>query len=268
MTELGEQEVDLARYARALSARWWLPLLGLIGGLAVGYAMTVGGTDVWRARALVYLGQPLHRTGAQVQSLATNPSVVPEVIRSEAAIATVAESVGMKRDELRRGVTSQAVDGSNARLGQTPLVSVSVTGASRFKSQAAANRLAEIVVDRVDDYAEAKIDLLQEQVAASEEEISAIDRRIRGLEGAGTSALALAGFLEERRGLVRETLLDARADLALAQTVERSRIVERAVARKATARSRRNALVVGALIGLLLGSAAALLWEPVARTRV
>jgi hypothetical protein len=36
------------------------------------------------------------------------------------------------------------------------------------------------------------------------------------------------------------------------------------VARKTTAQSRRNSIVVGAAIGLLLGLAAALLWEPVA----
>jgi len=38
-----------------------------------------------------------------------------------------------------------------------------------------------------------------------------------------------------------------------------------AVATKTTARSRRNTVVVAALIGLLLGIFAALLWEPAAR---
>ena len=47
--------------------------------------------------------------------------------------------------------------------------------------------------------------------------------------------------------------------LALAQDVEQARVYERAVAVKTTARSSRNARVVGALLGLLLGCAAALL---------
>ena len=42
---------------------------------------------------------------------------------------------------------------------------------------------------------------------------------------------------------------------------ERGRILTRAVASKATARSRRNSIVVAALIGLILGALAALAWD-------
>ena len=53
--------------------------------------------------------------------------------------------------------------------------------------------------------------------------------------------------------------------LTLAQTVEQSQVITPARATKTTARSRRNWVLVGALIGLVLGILAALLWEPVAR---
>ena len=53
--------------------------------------------------------------------------------------------------------------------------------------------------------------------------------------------------------------------LTLAQTVEQSQVITPARATKTTARSRRNSVLVGALIGLVLGILAALLWEPVAR---
>ncbi len=53
--------------------------------------------------------------------------------------------------------------------------------------------------------------------------------------------------------------------LTLAQTVEQSQVITPARATKTTARSRRNSVLVGALIGLVLGILAALLWEPAAR---
>jgi hypothetical protein len=53
--------------------------------------------------------------------------------------------------------------------------------------------------------------------------------------------------------------------LALAQNVEKSYVFSPARATKTTARSRRNSVLVGALIGLVLGLIAALLWEPLAR---
>ena len=45
----------------------------------------------------------------------------------------------------------------------------------------------------------------------------------------------------------------------------RRTVLANAASNKITARSRRNTVVIGALIGLILGAIAALLWEPVAR---
>ena len=78
----GEQEVELGRYAAALAARWWLPLVGLVAGLVAGYLLSVSGGEVYRAEAVLYLGQPFSPAGgAPVQSLATNPRTVGEIVR-------------------------------------------------------------------------------------------------------------------------------------------------------------------------------------------
>src|SRR5438094_542252 len=45
-----ETEVDLGRYGRALLARWWLLLAGLLAGAVVGYLTTLGGTQFYRAQ--------------------------------------------------------------------------------------------------------------------------------------------------------------------------------------------------------------------------
>src|SRR5207248_11281340 len=53
--------------------------------------------------------------------------------------------------------------------------------------------------------------------------------------------------------------------LAVAQEVELGQQVTFAAATKTTAKSRRNTVIVAALLGLLPGIFAALLWEPVGR---
>lgn len=270
-----EQEIDLARYWQALAARWWLPFLGLAGGIVLGLALALGGSQVWKARAVVYLGQPLSPSGAQVQSLATNPSTVTEIIHSEAAVSRVAAATGLTRGKIRSGATSQPIKGNLAKLGQTPLVAISVKGDPPGKVARAANLLAQIVVAKVSDYPEAKIKTYEDQIAQDETEIANIDRRTTEIQDTlgslspseRVSALALLGFAEQRRGIVGQDLRETRQALALAKNVERSRVMQRAVARKTTARSKRNSVVVGGVLGVLLGTVAALLWEPLARRR-
>jgi hypothetical protein len=51
--------------------------------------------------------------------------------------------------------------------------------------------------------------------------------------------------------------------LLQAQQVERPRVLVGAAAQRITARSRRNTVVIAALIGLILGAVVALLWDSV-----
>ena len=64
---------------------------------------------------------------------------------------------------------------------------------------------------------------------------------------------------------IADQLTTAQQQLAVAKQIELGKQETFAVSTKTTARSRRNTVIVGALIGLLLGIAAALLWEPVGR---
>src|SRR5918996_2587426 len=269
-----EEEIDLASWASAIAARWWLLLVGLVAGLALGWVLSVGAGEVYRAQALLYLGEPLTPSGgAQVQGLATNPSTVREIVRSEAVVQRVARTVGLTPAELRRGTSVQAASGNVSRVGQTPLVNVSVKGEPRRKVAQAANELARAVVQRVSPYVDAKIATLKVQIASGADEISSLDARIDAATAVAGDrslsaterlvALTNAGVLEQRRAIAVQTRADRQALLALAEQVEKPRVVERAAARKVTARSRRNSLVVGGAIGLLLGLGAALLWDRV-----
>src|SRR5499426_810955 len=91
-----EQEVDLSSGWKRLKARWWLPVGGLVVGAVIGIALALSGGTVWRAQTIVYLGQPFAPLGGgQIQSLATNPRTVSEIVRSESAIEAASQASGI-----------------------------------------------------------------------------------------------------------------------------------------------------------------------------
>jgi hypothetical protein len=284
-----EREVDVGRAARQVAARWWLLVAGLVAGMVAGYLLALGGGDFYKAEATLYLGQPFSPTAqAPVPSLATNPTAVGDAVRSEDALQAAARRSGMRVSELRGNVSTSTVSGSIVRRtpGLTPLVEVSVQGEQRREVGRAANALAAIVVDGMSSYVDRKIEALEQRITSDERDLSDINARLaiaqRQLnEALGNRGLAVLerfllvtnynssiGFTEQRRATVQQDLLDARQLLALAEEVERPRIYQRAIAVETSARSKRNSIVVGGLIGLLLGALAALLWEPVLERRL
>jgi gas vesicle protein len=282
-----EQDVDFRRYWNAILARWWLPALGLLVGILGGYALALGGGDVYRAEATLYLGQPFTPNGgASVPGLATNPSTVNEIVHSEAALQRASEVSGMRLSRLRANVTSRQVGapaGRRLAVGQTPLIEITVTGSNAAATTRAANALAQIVVDDVSPYVSDKIEAIQERIRADEQELEDSERRLNvaqaelnellrnrslsateRLIGVTTLNPTIASLVE-RRGLVTQDLLEAKQALSLAENVEKPSIVERAAPRKTTARSVSRSVVVGGLIGLIVGILAAILWEPTQR---
>ena len=282
-----EQEVDFRRYWNAVLARWWLPALGLLAGVVAGYALALGGGDVYKASVTLYLGQPFTPTSsAPVPGLATNPSTVTEIVHSEAALEKASGVSGMRLGRLRGNVTSKQVGvpaGRRLAVGQTPLIQITVTGSRKAPTERAADSLAQTVVADVSPYVEDKIAAIKRRIDSDQRELTSIDRRLRvaqegltevlGNRGLGvTERLLLVStfnstisFGEQRRGIVQQDLLEGQQALSLAEHVERPSIVEHAAARKTTARSVGRSIAVGGLIGLILGGLAAIFWEPATR---
>ncbi|MGD0167338.1 MAG: hypothetical protein ABSC51_08620 [Gaiellaceae bacterium] len=275
-----EQEVDFGRYLRILGRRWWLLLAGFVVGAALAVALTLGGRALFQAKATLYLGQPLSaQNSTQIQSNATNPSFVTQLARSESLIEQASRLSGLPKSKLRSGISTATVQGYLTKLGQTPLVTISVkANAPRLKVQNAANELADLVLAASNSYPRAKIATLNAEVSSYTTEIKAIDRRLRilnaAIAGGGMSALeqqvalTSATISEQRRGTVSDELQQAQLLLAQARTVEQGSVVSRARAVKTTARSRKNALVVGGALGLLVGALCALMLPERRRRRV
>jgi hypothetical protein len=160
-------------------------------------------------------------------------------------------------------VNATPVQGNVARLGQTPLVQVTVRGPRPARVAAAANELAETLVGRMSAYSTTKIETFTQQLATDERSIEQIEAALARSDVSSTDKL----LLQLRLSQLQQDRTQTIQLLSLARNVEAPRVLTRASAVKTTARSRRNSIAVGALIGLLLGTGAALLWEPVTRRR-
>jgi len=275
-----EEELELGRYWTALVTRWWLPVVGFVAGIAIGYLLSLGGHQVYQAKSTIYLGQPLNPTGTgQIQSLSTNPSTVKQVVLSPYWQHVAEQRAGLPSGALRGQVSTQAVAGVAAalgRVGQNPLVNIVVTGKRRLKIALAADALAQIAVKQVSGaYVAKKIDTLKRLIAADRQELSSTNERLKSLQTAVQSgglptverllfANQIGLVVQEQRQVITDQTQNEQL-LTLAQTVEQSQVITPARATKTTARSRRNSILVGALIGLVLGILAALLWDPAAR---
>src|ERR671929_2204305 len=97
----GEDEVDLGRYWSAIAARWWLPVLGLLAGALIGYLVAVGGSQTYRAQAVVSLGTPLAVGGGGLPSVQTNTAAIRQIVTSESTIRRVASAAGLRPSSLR-----------------------------------------------------------------------------------------------------------------------------------------------------------------------
>jgi capsular polysaccharide biosynthesis protein len=259
-----EQEVDFARYVRLLGARWWLLAAGLVVGAVIGYLISLGGTQVYSATATVYLGQPYSPTGGQlVQDPQTNPSAVGQVVQSQSVQNTVANLCAAKAAEFKKGISTQATATGSSSKGTAaqinPLVKVSVQAKRGKLAACAANGLADEVVKHLGSYPSRKIANLKAHIAFDNEDIKTIQ-----------DALANPGISDTDKLILQTTLRSDQLDkttnsqlLLLATQVEKPQVLVGAAAQKITARSRRNTVVISALIGLILGALAALLWDSV-----
>jgi hypothetical protein len=277
-----EQEVDLSSAWERLKARWWLPAGGLVIGAVIGLALAVSGGSVWRAETIVYLGQPFAPLGGgQIQSLATNPRTVGEIVRSEAVLKAVSAETGIPVSKLRASISTSELLSPGQVRGVNPLIEISVKGdAEPRKIEDAANMLADRVVERVSLFVAKKIGLLKRQVAVAESQLEAIEDRIEIAQRQQSQLLqddsipltqklllnlnlnSTITTADARRAALQGSLNEAGQLLNLAETVESSRVVEAAAAAKTTARSSRSSLLIGALIGLIVGAVVALAAEP------
>lgn len=255
-----EQEVDFSHYARLLAVRWWLLAAGLVAGALIGYAVSLSGNQALTAGATIYLGQPYSVSGGLIQTLQQNPGTVTAIVDSEAVIRKAAISCKAKPADVRNNVSVADVETILGRNAPNPIVRITVEGKHGKQIACVANGLARMVLTRIGSYANKRIANFRRRIAADEQSVNTIKASLASAQVSTTDKLL---FQLQLRNF-QEDSIAAQQFLLQAEQVEAPQLLTPAVAEHVTARSRRNSIVVGALIGLVLGILAALFWDRIA----
>jgi uncharacterized protein involved in exopolysaccharide biosynthesis len=267
----GERELDLGRWRRAIVAWWWLPVAGLVAGAVIGAVVSVGGGQSYKATALISLGTPFSPGGTAVASYVTNPEAVNDIVRSESAVERAAAAAGIAPGALRGRVTTGVVGiGPTAPTGRgAQLVTVTVRNPNPQRAKQAADELAHVVISTTTSkYVATKVATFATTLRNLKVQIKSATRRIASLNTSLAAKgltpleqLVLVSYLdnaEQRYGQLLQAQGVAQQQLAFAQNVESAKVIQPAAAVKSVGRSRNNSILVAALIGLILGTVAAI----------
>jgi capsular polysaccharide biosynthesis protein len=257
-----EQEVDFARYGRMLARRWWLVAVGFVAGAVIGFLVSLGGTKLYSATSTIYLGQPYNQAGTvPLQTLQTNPSAVGQIANSQIVGDVVAKHCKTTPATFGKGISVQKVASASTATKSTvqvnPLVTVTVQTAKGKVAVCAANGLARAAVAGIGSYPEAKIKNLAAHIAMDDDAIKNITASIANPSVSDTAK----AYLQGRLPIVQADLSTYAGLLLQAKQVEMPRVTILARERQVSAQSPRNTVLISALIGLILGVIAALLWD-------
>jgi hypothetical protein len=272
-----EREIDLGRWKQAAIERWWIVAAGLVLGAIIGGLYSLTGGSLYQAAVLISPGQAFSPSGAPVQNYYSSPRGVNDFVTNPATLEAAAKQAHASLSQLRGHVTTATVltgSGSTASRG-TVLIQIVVQLPKVKKAEDAATALSNIVIaETTSKYVKASVGVINSEIQSYGAELSALTNSIKTLNAAVASAtdpvlkatLAIqADSAAQRYATFSNNLATARQQLALAQSVEYPVQIGGISAVKTTARSRRNSILVGALIGLIIGAIAAIVADVRAR---
>ena len=273
-----EREVDLARWRRAVVALWWLPVAGLVLGAIVGglyslrrrHELQGDGADLARPADLA--GRRARAELRHEPARRVADRLLGAAFQEQAANAADMRPGGAARPRLGRA--GRLGDGRR-RVRAAPLISLTVTGAKPANIAAAANTLAQIVVEQTTaSYVGTKITTFQATLknvndAARIDAATASRSPSRARQAAQhldpLQQLVIVGQennAETRPGNLIAQQETLQQQLAFAKQVESAKVIEPAQSVevvRALALARRSS--IGALIGLILGAIVAIAGE-------
>jgi capsular polysaccharide biosynthesis protein len=267
-----EREIDLARWRSALVTRWWVVAAGLLAGIVLGLIASLSGGSVYQASVLISPGQAFSQSGAPILTYQSSPRGINALLTSESVLKQAAHAAHISVTKLRGNVNTASVTtgaGTVATRG-TILVRITVQLKQAKPAELAANELAAIVIAQSKStYVQQSVGVLQDEVTSYVAQLAPLASQITDLNkeiaAPGLDPLTKIILVSEvnnaalRQATISNNLAAARQALALAQTIEyASRIGPPAQAVKTTARSRRNSVLIGALIGLIVGAIVAI----------
>jgi hypothetical protein len=281
-------EVRVTEYAGRVVRRWYIVVVAIVAAVLLVVLNTVGTGKQFQAQATVFLGQPLTPTGGATfnASAFTNTTTAQAWVRSADVMSKAAQDAGIKSGPVLRSHTSVTVlANSGSRTTPTSAnVNITVRGPwDRETVATAARSLADSLIEFANKYQQAKIDLLDKQIATDEQAITTltdvIDQAQKQLDALSKSSassidqatvsatlLSTIATAGSRVDEISATLTTNQIFKAAAENVESAGYVQEPAGQKVTATKRRSTLIVAAFTGLIVGVILALLWDSV-RTR-
>jgi len=271
-----ERDVDLRSWLEALRSRWWIAVAGLVVGAVIGgvYSLSRGSTFV--ATAFIAPGQAFNPSGSSpVLTYLTSQAAINKLATSAGALEYASAKSGVPLGKLRGAVSTSAINQqtgasqSSSTQRNAVLVAIQVQLDKKTKAERAGNAIASYIKNETTSaYVKHSIQIyetliknLTQRQVTSQARVSSLTQAAKQPGLSLDQQLLLAIQLDQAQATLGQTinsLETTRQQQLLAQQVEQTQIIQAAKAEKTTARSRRNSVVVGAVIGVLIGAIVAI----------
>jgi capsular polysaccharide biosynthesis protein len=279
-TDLGaERDVDLARWRAAIARRWWIIAAGAVVGIVVGGLYSLSGGSVYEASVLLAPSQAFSPNGSPVLSyqssprninvLATDPNTLTQVAADVEKNDHLLIPVGQLRGHVSTTSLSTGLGTSTATRG-SQLIQITVQLPKKAETAAAAAALgARVATLSTSPYVIESIATLKQDLAGNEEQLKDTQLQVDAFNKVLKTQqldpfdrlyyVTQLGNAELRAGNLNDKIETQSQTVTLTETIEKASIIGDApVAVKTTARSRRNSILVGLLLGLIIGGIAAI----------
>jgi hypothetical protein len=281
-------EVRVTEYVRRAARRWYVIVFAIVAAVLLVFLHGVSGaTKQSAATASVYLGQPFTPSGSAVLNSTplSNPSISIQYATAPQQLAAAAKAAGIDNRRLRSHISVLASGGAAASAGKAvtgtgpPTITITAEGPwTRLKVQTVANTLAQSLIDYANRYTTLKTNLIAGRVALERSQLHTVlevqkQARANLATIARSSAdplskvAAQAPFVTDlstaadQIGTLTQNLTNDQVALAATKDIESAQFISRAVGHRVSATTRRNSLVIAAMVGLIIGTGLALAWE-------
>jgi uncharacterized protein involved in exopolysaccharide biosynthesis len=266
--------IDVGSWFATLARNWWVIAGLVVIGIVVGAVVTLAQPKEYSATASVYIGQTTDAQGNAMAGLNSNAKAAVQLLASQAVLNEAADRAGMdiSAGMLRRETTVETPSSTvKTTTSVVNIVVITVTDTDPERAAAAANALAEVLLERIDSGVGEKIAVLEEQLAADkkayEESLArsaAAQESIADIAAGGgstsekASAAAAYGMIVQAAATQQESLSRAIQDRELlllsAQQIEEPRLLhEAAVPDSPSGPAMTVNVAIGALAGLVIG---------------
>jgi len=284
-------EVRVTEYVRRALRRWYVILFAIVAAVLLVFLHGVSGaTKQSTATASLYLGQPFTLSGSAVLNSTpfSNPTISINYVTAPQQIAAAAKAAGIDHRNLRSHVSVLSTGGAASAASKTtgntgpPTISITVEGPwTRDKVQTAANTLAQSLLNYANRYTSLKTKLIAGRVVNEKAQLAALQEveqrahsNLAAIDASSEAPLAKVAAespyvtdlatAAEQIGLITENLTNDQVSLVATRDIESAQFITHAAGRKVSATTRRNSLIIAAMVGLILGTALALAWEALA----